>query len=203
MKQSGIKLVLNKFAQDMGWKIDMDAPSHQTAVRDALRYAASLRSPSIKMLSQDELMELAKNHVNLASQIILGPANYEYVINSLVGFGIIVSSLVTSGTPLPKPRRKRTYMIPSTVRPMQEPLRSLVLEGMKMAGSIDSAEVLTFIEESLTPQQFREVDNFCKWLKKNSLTVGHGTISLRWDEFKSKRAPASQEAAYQWAMKRV
>jgi hypothetical protein len=94
-------------------------------------------------------------------------------------------------------------MIPSTVRPMQEPLRTLVLEGMKMAGSTDAAEVLTYIEESLTPPQFREVENFCKWLQKNSLTVGHGTISLRWDEFKSKRAPAGQDEAYQWAMKKA
>lgn len=94
-------------------------------------------------------------------------------------------------------------MIPSTVRPMQEPLRTLVLEGMRLGGSIDAAEVLTFIEERLTPSQFREVADFCKWLKKNSLTVGFGTISLRWDEFKSKRTPAGQEEAYQWAIKRA
>lgn len=95
-------------------------------------------------------------------------------------------------------------MIPETVRPMPEPLRTLVLEGMKRAGTCtDAAEVLTYIEESLTPSQFREVENFCKWLKKNSLTVGHGTISLRWEEFRSKRAPASQDEAYQWAMKKA
>lgn len=94
-------------------------------------------------------------------------------------------------------------MIPATVRPMKEPLRTLVLEGMKMAGSIDAAEVLTYIEEQLTPTEFREVEQFCKWLRKNSLTVGHGTISLRWEEFKSKRTPASQEEAYQWAIKKA
>jgi hypothetical protein len=112
MRSLATKLVLNKFAQDMGWKIDLDAPSHQKAVRDAIRYAASLREPSIKMLSQDELKKLAEGHVNEASRIILGPAAYEYTINSLVSFGIIVSQLVTNGKPLPKskPKVERFYL---------------------------------------------------------------------------------------------
>lgn len=94
-------------------------------------------------------------------------------------------------------------MIPDTVRPMPEPMRTLVLEGVKMAGSHDAAEVLIYIEEQLTPKEFRDVEGFCKWLVKNDLKVGHGTISLRWDEFRSKRAPAGQEEAYQWAMKKA
>jgi hypothetical protein len=83
-----------------------------------------------------------------------------------------------------------------------EPLRTLILEGIKSAGSVDAAEVLTYIEERLTMVEFRNVERFCKWLQKNSLSVGHGTIDLRWDEFQSKRTPVGRDEAYQWAMGR-
>ena len=94
-------------------------------------------------------------------------------------------------------------MIPKKVPPMIEPLRTLVLEGIKMAGSLDAAEVLTYIEERLSVIDFGNVASFLKWLKTNSLSVGYGTIDLRWNEYWSSRAPVSQEAAYQWAIKRV
>jgi hypothetical protein len=94
-------------------------------------------------------------------------------------------------------------MIPSTVRPMKEPLRTLVLEGIRSAGNCTPDDVLLYIEENLTPTESRDCENFLRWLTKNNLSVGHGTISLRWDEFRSKRAPASQDEAYQWAMKRA
>lgn len=94
-------------------------------------------------------------------------------------------------------------MIPNKVPSMQEPLRTLVLEGIKAAGCVEESEVLCSIEERLTISQFTQVGNFCRWLKKNNQKVGHGTIDLRWYEFKSRRVPASQDEAYAWAMKRM
>lgn len=94
-------------------------------------------------------------------------------------------------------------MIPKKIPTMDEPLRTLVLEGIVSAGSLDAAEVLTYIEERLTLKEFHSVENFCKWLTRNTLSVGHGTIDLRWDEFWTGRAPASPNEAYQWAIKQV
>lgn len=94
-------------------------------------------------------------------------------------------------------------MIPDTVRPMKEPMRTLVLQGIKMTGSQNPDDVLVSIEEQLTGPEVNKVTKFLTWLTENKLTVGHGTISLRWDEFIGKRTPASQEEAYQWAMKKA
>ena len=81
---------------------------------------------------------------------------------------------------------------------MPEPMRTLYLEGLKLTGSL-TLGALRF-EERFTIPQLKKLLTFAGWLKKNNLSVGHGTIDLRWCEFQRGDVPISKEHAYEIAM---
>lgn len=81
------------------------------------------------------------------------------------------------------------------------PLFTSFLNACKVTG--DMTQASAYIEELLTTDQLRELTLFIAWLNRHRLTVGFGTINLRWCEFQSNREPISPEAAYQLAMKGV
>lgn len=87
---------------------------------------------------------------------------------------------------------------------MMEPARTLLLDAMKTLGKAPRNEIIGYFEENLTGAQRHKIQQFLDWLHKWGLTVGHGTIDLRWFEFEEGiRPPLDKEAAYQWAMKQA
>jgi hypothetical protein len=86
---------------------------------------------------------------------------------------------------------------------MMEPARTLLLDAYRTLGKAPRNEIIGYFEEHLTSAQRRKIEQFLDWLYKNGLTVGHGTIDLRWYEFEEGIRPLDKEAAYQWAMKQA
>lgn len=86
---------------------------------------------------------------------------------------------------------------------MLEPVRTLILQGMKILGKVSVEELLSYIEEQLTFDQRQDAEKFLNWLHRKRLTVGHGTIDLRYYEFKNRIPPMDKDEAYKWAMKRM
>jgi len=82
---------------------------------------------------------------------------------------------------------------------MQEPMRTLFLSGLKETGNLEDAALRH--EEDLTSRESHQLQDFAKWLKAHDLSVGHGTIDIRWTEFQYNAKPISREEAYQVAMK--
>ena len=71
-----------------------------------------------------------------------------------------------------------------TPKLMPEPMRTLVLEGIKMAGKIHPAEdALAYVEEQMTVPEYKDAKAFLDWLYSHGLTIGHGTIQLRYHEY--------------------
>jgi hypothetical protein len=94
--------------------------------------------------------------------------------------------------------------IPSKITKMPARLSLLLLQAGKMAGRMyPPAEALSPVEEHMTLPEINSATAFLEWLHKHSLTVGHGTIDLRWTEFKRKLAPATKDEAYQYAMQKA
>lgn len=83
---------------------------------------------------------------------------------------------------------------------MGEPLRALLLHGISQAGSHEFSDVMLVIEEQLNEDQYTQAHDFLKWLVRNDLTVGHGTIDLRGWEFQNNVKPMTSDEACKWAM---
>lgn len=66
---------------------------------------------------------------------------------------------------------------------MKEPLRTLLLMGVKQAGSYDPAEVLIYIEEMLSFPDIDVAGDFLKWCHKNGRKFGHGNIEKVFQDF--------------------
>lgn len=81
---------------------------------------------------------------------------------------------------------------------MPEPLRSLFLNACKVTGNMSEASL--YIEESLTGNELTRLQKFVAWLKYHNLTVGWGTIDLRWNEWKTGASPMSPDAAYKMTL---
>jgi len=86
---------------------------------------------------------------------------------------------------------------------MTEPARTLLLDAMRTLGKAPRNEILGYFEEHLTGEQRHKIQQFLDWLHKWGLTVGHGTIDLRWFEFENRLKPLDKETAYEWAMKQA
>jgi hypothetical protein len=84
---------------------------------------------------------------------------------------------------------------------MREPLRTLLMQAAKQAGNYEE-RALAYVEEEMTLADLDDASRFFAWLREHGLTFGHGTIDLRFEEFTTGRAPMSQEAAYQYAMRK-
>jgi len=84
------------------------------------------------------------------------------------------------------------------IKPMPEPMKSMYLNALKETGDLHLA--VQRIEESLNSPQYVRLMNFARWLKQWELSIGHGTVDLRWTEFSSKLRPMSQDQAYEFAM---
>jgi hypothetical protein len=63
------------------------------------------------------------------------------------------------------------------------------------------ADALLPVEEHMTSAEIMQATAFLEWLHRHGLTFGHGTIDLRWTEFKRKLAPATKDEAYQHALR--
>ena len=87
---------------------------------------------------------------------------------------------------------------------MPEPARTLLLDAYRTLGKAPRNEIIGHFEEHLTSASRHKMQQFLDWLSKWGLTIGHGTIDLRWYEFEEGiRPPLEKEAAYQWAMKQA
>lgn len=73
-----------------------------------------------------------------------------------------------------------------------------------MAGKTHPADAaLAYSEEHFTQPDYEKAKKFLEWLYKNGLTIGHGTIDLRYHEFTKKLTPVSRDEAYQYALKQA
>lgn len=97
-------------------------------------------------------------------------------------------------------RLERERLNPSR---MEEPQRTLLLDAMKALGQRPAKELLSYIEENLTQDQYKCLYNFLLWLAQHGISIGHGTVDLRWFEFHNEMVPLERQAAYEWAMKRM
>ena len=94
--------------------------------------------------------------------------------------------------------------IPAKITKMPQRLNLLLLQAARMAGKIHPPEeALSSVEEQMTQEEFKQATAFLEWVYKNGLTFGHGTIDLRWTEFKQKLSPVTRDEAYQYAMRKA
>lgn len=94
--------------------------------------------------------------------------------------------------------------IPLKITKMPARLSLLLLQAGKAAGTIyPPEEALLPVEEHMTGAEIKQATAFLEWLHQHGLTFGHGTIDLRWTEFKQKLAPVGKEEAYQYALQQA
>jgi hypothetical protein len=91
------------------------------------------------------------------------------------------------------------------VTPMPTELKNLLLTGFNMAGTQKFPDAILSVEEEMTITQVDLSEKFLKWLEEHHLTVGHGTIDLRFHEFRKKLKPKTMDeaAAYAKSQERV
>lgn len=69
-----------------------------------------------------------------------------------------------------------------------EPMRTLILQAVKMAGTYDPDEALPAIEEQLTSEQAGIVRDFLSWVHDAGLRFGHGNIDERFEQWAGMEA---------------
>jgi len=62
-------------------------------------------------------------------------------------------------------------------------LQTLLLMGVKTAGSYDPTSALGTVEEEMTPQEVATAAKFLNWVVANKLTFGRGNIRERFRQF--------------------
>jgi hypothetical protein len=62
-------------------------------------------------------------------------------------------------------------------------LETLVLMGVKTAGSYDPINALGTVEEQMTPQEVATAAEFLSWIVANKLAFGRGNIRRRFQQF--------------------
>jgi hypothetical protein len=65
--------------------------------------------------------------------------------------------------------------------------KTLLLSGVKQAGSYKPEEVMVFIEEMLTFREFNIVSAFLKWVVSNGREFGHGNVDNTYQEFRASQ----------------
>jgi hypothetical protein len=91
---------------------------------------------------------------------------------------------------------KSAAKLPRRVKPLPPLFRHLLLEGPKNSGTYDDRALL-YIEEHLTGPEIEDIQKFWAWLTKHNLTYGHGTVDLRYHEYKHNLEPVSAKVAYE------
>jgi len=81
--------------------------------------------------------------------------------------------------------RNETMSMPKEDGVFTPIVKHLMLEGTKMCGA-EVNEVLSFIEEQLTPRQYTSVKAFLTWSFKTKNHFGYGNIDKRIKEFKER-----------------
>ena len=64
-------------------------------------------------------------------------------------------------------------------------LETLLVMGVKAAGSYDPMNALGTVEERMTPREFAMAAEFLNWIVVNKLTFGHGNIRDRFRQFQA------------------
>lgn len=68
---------------------------------------------------------------------------------------------------------------------MKEPLRTLLLMGVKQAGSYNPEDALLSVEESMTVADSQTAWKFLGWCHENGRKFGHGTIDKVFADWKA------------------
>ena len=70
-------------------------------------------------------------------------------------------------------------------------LWTMIFNAMKTTGN--SKDALSYIEESLTGNEYYELEHFFDWLDSNGLTIGHGNYFERYTEYVDSRSDPLRE----------
>lgn len=70
-----------------------------------------------------------------------------------------------------------------------EPLRTLLLMGVKQAGTFNPEDALLSIEEQLTNDDYITATPFLRWCHHNKKAFGHGNIDARFAEYLKEKEP--------------
>jgi hypothetical protein len=62
-------------------------------------------------------------------------------------------------------------------------LETLILLGVKTAGTYDESKALGVVEERMTPREFAVAAKFLTWIVANGLTFGRSNIRERFQQF--------------------
>ena len=62
-------------------------------------------------------------------------------------------------------------------------VKELLRQAAKTLGTYENEQVLGYIEESLTIEEYEEVNEFLTWLNKGQKTYGHNLAEV-WDEWR-------------------
>lgn len=65
-------------------------------------------------------------------------------------------------------------------------MSSMIILGLKQSGIGYVPDTLSYIEESLTPDEYRGVEGFLRWASEDweGRSIGHGNIRDRWQEYR-------------------
>lgn len=66
-------------------------------------------------------------------------------------------------------------------------LETLLVIGVKTAGSYDPTNALGTIEEQMTPRELATATEFLNWIVANRLAFGRGNIRERFQQFEAAR----------------
>jgi hypothetical protein len=81
------------------------------------------------------------------------------------------------------------------MKPMREPLKSRLLTGIQRSGTYQLPDVVKSIEKRMNSADLKMAERFLNWIVANNVSVGPGTIDVRFHEFKKKLKPVSDVAA--------
>jgi hypothetical protein len=68
-------------------------------------------------------------------------------------------------------------------RPLSRKLETLLLIGVKNAGTYEPEAALLSVAEHMTMPEFKRAHAFFTWLTANELQFGYGNIRARWQQW--------------------
>lgn len=71
------------------------------------------------------------------------------------------------------------------IKKLSPNLRTLLIMGVKRAGSYSVPEVFAAVEEQMTGEEAAQAEAFLTWLTKSGLQFGHGNLEQRWAEWQA------------------
>lgn len=70
---------------------------------------------------------------------------------------------------------------------MDNTAKTLMFRSIKMMGTLDPCEVLSYIEEDLTLKQYRDIEGFLQYVNDNKLSFGHGNFDEVYNQYKKSK----------------